>query len=368
MKATSKILAAHESRQRMQQQSGAIKPTAKMLAAREALLDLYADIQQRRLGKKSTTGMRAATIALARKHEVLRERLRDSGRYEPLTCVCKIDRVVLTTDSLSSKAILGIPGYVAHKVMRLWKRDYRFARRIRGTGSVSEIVVEYHRTAAWFPRYRITVIPQDKTGLRCDDVRLLLKVLPGAKLKVLEVAWDFPSGCVVDLDYVRRFGLFGSTWMQPGSNPYHDKWGGVGSKIVRAYIKWGTAKFRIELELHARFLQEHGIGSAFDFQKLVSALVPHHIHFAQLDDGKLAQAIGRSGLRPDIKPSVLTRVKQKAQGSLWAALRYLREEAHLKNTDRLLVPVPDMNRVIREALEKLVAQWPVGPAQSKKKP
>ena len=184
----------------------------KMTAALEALLDLYADIQERRLGKKFTAGMRGATIALARKHEVLRERLRDSGRYEPLKCICKIDRIVLTTNNkLSWKAILRIPGFVPKMPQHLWRKDYRFAQRIRGTGTIREVIVEYGRTAGWFPQVRITVIPRDESGLRYPDLRLFLELLPGAELKILEVAWDFASGCMVDLDYVRRFGRFGST-------------------------------------------------------------------------------------------------------------------------------------------------------------
>jgi hypothetical protein len=342
--------------------------TQKKLAAREALLDLYADMQQRRLGKKFTAPKRAATIALARKYEVQRERLRDSGRYEPLTCVCKVDRLVFTIKTLSWKAILGIPGYVVQKSTRLWKKDYKFARRIRGTDSISEVVIAFEPTASWLAPFRITIIPRDKTGLRYQDVQLLLELLPGAELKILEVAWDFPSGSVVDLDYVRRFGLFGSTWMLPGSNPYHDKWGGVGSKIVRAYFKWNTFQFRSELELHVQFLREHGIGDIYDFRKLIPALIPDHIHFARLDETKLVRALHRSGLSLAKRRSVLKRAKQKSQTSLWVALRYLREVAHLDNTQRLLVLVPEMNRVIREALEKMVAQWPVRSARLGKKP
>jgi hypothetical protein len=342
--------------------------TQKMLAAREALLNGYADIQQGRLGNKFTATMRAATIALARRYEALRDQLADSGRYELLTCDCKIDRMVFTTKTLSWKTILGIPGYVAEKPTRLWKKDYRFVRRIRGTGSVSEVVIEFEPTASWFAPFRITIIPRDKTGLQYGDLRLILELLPGAELKVLEVAWDFPSDCVVDLDYVRQFGLFGSTWMEPGTNPYHDKWGNVGSKVVRAYFKWETFQFRIELELHVRLLRKLGIKDVFDFQKLVAALIPDHIHFATLNETKLVRALHRSGLSAAERPSVRRRVKQKARTSLWSAKRYLTEKARLKNTQRLLVPVLDMNRAIRKALEKLVAQWPTRPAQLGKKP
>lgn len=345
-----------------------MEPTDKMLAAAEALRNAYADIQQRRLGKKFTAKMRAAVIALAERYDAVRWRAFETGQYKPLTAVCKIDRVVLTTSTASWYEIRRIPGYKPTPPRPLWKRDYRFAQRITGTGSIREVVVEYERTASWFPQVRIAVIPRDETGLLCQDLKLLTQSLPGAQLNIVEVAWDFPSGCVVDLDYVRRFGLFGRTWLRPGSNPYHDKWGGAGSKVVRAYFKWELFRFRIELELHRRFLQESEICVNFDFRKLVTALVPDHIDFAQLDEVKLVRALGRSNLSPVTKQEVLKRVKQKAERSLWEALRYLRQATDLGNAQRLLVAVPEMNRVIRTALERQVAQWPVRPKQAGRKP
>jgi hypothetical protein len=346
-----------------------VTPTAKKLgAATAALIRFYADIQRRRWGKKFTPKMRAAIIALAWRYESLRARLRKNRRYKPLSCVCKIDRIILATDSLSWIAILRIPGYKAGKKKRLYQRDYRFAQRIKGTGSVREVIIESERTAGWFPPVRITIIPRDETGVLHADLCLLLELLPGAQIKVLEVAWDFPTRCVVDLYYVKRFGLFGKTALWAGSNPYHSKWGGVGSKIVRAYVKWGTSQFRIELELHVAFLRKCGVRDIFDFRKLLPALIEKHVHFARLDESELVRALDRTNLRLDIKSSVLDRVTQREKGSLWESLRYLRRKGHLKNTQRLLVPVPEMNRVVREALEKLVAQWPTRQVRLGRKP
>jgi hypothetical protein len=341
---------------------------AKMLAAGAALRNAYADIQQRRLGKKFTAKMRAAAIALAERYDAVRTKVHGSRQYDALTAVCKIDRVVLTTSTASWYAIRRIAGYRPTPPRRLWNKDYGFAQCIKGTGSIGEVVVEYKRTAPWFPQVRIAIIPRDETGLLSSDLRLLLESLPGAQLNIVEIAWDFPSGCIVDRDYVRRFGLFGNTWLRPGSNPYHNKWGSVGSKIVRAYFKWELFQFRIELELHRQFLQENGIADVFDFRKLVTALVPDHIDFAQFDEAKLVRALQRKGLPLKQEQEVLKRVKQKAERSLWEALWYLHQAAGLANTDRLLVAVPEMNRVVRDALEKLAAQWPVRPKKTGRKP
>lgn len=368
MSANSKMRAAREALERLQHRSGEIGATTKMLAASDAKRRLYADIQRQRIGKKFTPKMAAATVALVRTYDSMRDRLRETELYESLACDAKFDRFVVTTETLSPKAILGIPGFKASNPKRLWKRDYRFAQRIKGSGSISEIVIESGPTAKWFAPFRIAVIPRDETGLRFQDLSLLLEVLPAAEIKVLEIAWNFPSNCVVDLEYVRRFGLFGRTWMKPGSNPFHDKWGNVGSKIVRAYVKWGTSHFRIELELHVRFLRENGLRDVFDFHKLLPALVPDHILFARLDEAKLVHALRRSGLARDKKMAVLKRAKQKSKNSLWETLRFLRKEAKLKNVRRLLIPIPEANRAVAEALQRLVALWPTLPARLRNKP
>ena len=249
------------------------------------------------------------------------------------------------------------------------EKDYRFAQRFHGTGSISEVVVQYERTAPWFPQVRIAVISRDETGLLYSDLRLLLESLPGVQLNIVEVAWDFPSGCVVDLDYVRRFGLFGNTWLRPRKQSVSRQMGRRRLKNRAGVLQMGAIfQFRIELELHRHFLQENEIGDVFDFRKLVTALVPNHIEFAQLDEVKLVRALRLKGLPLEKRREVLKRAKQKAERSLWEALRYLRQAAGLDNAQRLLVAVPEMNRVVRASLEKLVAQWPVRPKPLGKKP
>ena len=360
MNSTQKIRVARKAQERMR--------TAKMEAAAETARHLYADERQARMGKKFTSGMRAATILLAERYDAIREQLLESGSYKRLDAACKSDRLVLTTDSLSWDAILGLPGYVLQKERRLREKAYRFARPIRGTGSIGEITVEHHRTAGWFPHFRITVVPRDGTGLQYDDLRSLLEILPNFAISILEIAWDFPVDCGVDLEFVRQFGLFGRTWMEAWTR-YHAKWGGTGSKIVRAYMKWETFEFRVELELHRGFLRKNGVLDVFDFGKLTKALIPHHIWFGKLSEAKVGLAVRRNGMTKVEQEIVIRRTNRIAATSLWHALRYLHQAGRLENVrQRLLIQNPEMNRTIREALEKMLSQWPSQPAALKVKP
>jgi hypothetical protein len=346
-----------------------MKRTPKMQAAWEALLEFYVQAREKLAKKKMPEKMRAAIITLAKRYDDLRESLRETGQYVPISCVCKIDRVVLTTDNLVWSALLGIPGYRADKKpRRLWNRDYLRARRIKGTGSVREIVINYRPTASWFAPFRITIIPRDTTGLQFDDLRTILELLPGAVISLLEVAWDFPSDSVVDLEFVYHWALFGSTWIKRKWNPFHGKWGNANSKFVRAYFKWDTSEFRIELQLQCGFLRHHHIDELFDIGKLSTVLVPDHIEFFTIDRKKLIGALQNAGKSSKEIKVIRARVRGKQRIGLWYALRYLRQDVGLTNTRRLLIPVDEPNRVVREAIEKLLVTWPSKPTGLGRKP
>lgn len=342
----------------------------KMETALDALMRRYVDGFQLALKRTLSPKERRALITVARKYFRLREKLGESDAYEPLSCICKFDRLVLVTDELDVAALARIPGFRNQNRQRLWNQAYRWAQRIHGTGSIEEVVVEFERTAPWFSQYRITIVPRDTDGLREHDLRLVLENLENFKITILEVAWDFPAECVVDLDYVRRFALFGKTWLRPSGNgtSFHEKWGTSASKVVRAYVKWETFHFRIEVELHTDLLRKEGIRDIFDFRKLPDILVPKHIEFSKLDEAKLIRELQHSGRSSAEEQSILIRAKRKAASRLWMALRFLRKEGRLKNVRRLLMKNDETNRVFREAIETLVAGWPAQPARLARKP
>jgi hypothetical protein len=137
----------------------------------------------------------------------------------------------------------------------------------------------------------------------------------------------------------------------------HQRWGTARSgKVVRAYVKVEVPSFRIEFQLNARFLRQHGINHASDFQKLATILPGKHIHFASLDNDKLRQHLQRSNLPHKTKTEILRTVTTN-QKSLWSTLRLLRRKWHFVNVRRLLSPLPEMNGIVLSALNKWAEQW-----------
>jgi len=229
--------------------------------------------------------------------------------------------------------------------------------RIYGTGSVREIVVLWDPNTGWLPRFRITIIPGDETGLLYADLCLILELLPRFKIVLLEIALDFPLKSILDTAFVRQHILSGKTWLRIGGTALHQRWATARSaKIVRAYVKFEASSFRIEFQLQARFLRKHGINHASDFPKLAAIIPRHHIYFAAIDAKKLRAYLQRGGLSHQTRTEILKMVA-KNQKSLWSTLRLLRRKYRFANVRRLLSPHPDINEIISAALKQWAAQW-----------
>ena len=301
--------------------------------------------------------MKAAAKTLQRHYLAERRELRRVGSYEILRCLVKLDRIVITAIAISLQALCAIPGYRAKRPQRLWRQLYRTATRILGTGSIKELIVESAPNVGWLPKFRITIVPRDQTGLLFADLCLILELLSQFKIVLLELALDFPLRSVVDPSYVRRHALFGKTRMRVGSIALHEKWGTSRStKIVRSYTKFEIFRFRIEFQLNARFLRKHGINHTSDFPRLATILPRHHIYFASLDGKKLREYLKRSRVSHKTQTEILKAVAE-SRASLWTTLRLLRRKWHLVNVRRLLSPLPEMNGIVLSALNKWATQW-----------
>jgi hypothetical protein len=313
---------------------------------------------RRGVGKQTTVKMLIALLTLQERYVETRNRLRKNG-YERLTCNCKSDRMVLTTQNPPWRVLEDLD-YRSRPPQRLWNRNYRLVSRLKGKKSIREINVEHEPNAAWLSPYRITIIPGDDTGVEVQDFRSIQEILPDFKIVVMEIAFDFPIDSVVDVAYVRRHLLSGKMRLPLGTdvNLFHQRWGrAAASKADRVYTKWNTSKLRLELELHARFLRQHKIVDIFDFRRLIEILIPHHIFFAQLRTDKLIERLRRNAVAAREIRNVLHAVK-KREDSLWETLQYLRRTVHLKNVRRLLLPISEMNQVVEQGLRTWAAQWP----------
>jgi hypothetical protein len=305
----------------------------------------------------TTNKMEAAAKTLQRRYLADRLDLRRAGNYEPLQCCIKVDRIVITAREVPLQAVCAIPGYRAKPAKRLWKKLYREVTRIYGTGSIREIIIEYGPNVGWLPKFRITIVPRDTTGLLLEDLRFILELIAEFKLVLVEVALDFPLRSVMDTSFVRQHMLCGKTWLRVGGNVLHQRWGTArSSKVVRAYVKVEASSFRIEFQLNARFLRQHRINHASDFQKLATILPGKNIHFASLDNTKLREYLRRGGLPHKTKTEILSAVATN-QKSLWSTLRLLRRKWRFANVRRLLTPHAEMNRIVVDALNEWATQW-----------
>jgi hypothetical protein len=306
---------------------------------------------------KPTSRMEAAAKALQRRYLEERRELSRAGNYEPVRCEAKLDRIVLTANAIPLQALCGIPGYRAKQPKRLWRKLYSVVNRIRGTGSIREVMVESVPAVRWLARYRITIIPRDETGLLLEDFRFILELIAEFKLVLIEIALDFPLRSVVDASFVQSHALFGKTWMRAGGGALYERWGSHrSSKIARAYAKFEASSFRIELQLHSRFLRKHQINHASDFPKLATILPRHHLYFASLEDKRLREHLERSGLPHETRIEILKAVA-KSRKSLWSTLRLLRQKWHFVNVRRLISPLPEMNAVVLAALNEWATHW-----------
>jgi hypothetical protein len=169
----------------------------------------------------------------------------------------------------------------------------------------------------------------------------------------------------VNRKLVRQQGLFGKARPAPSVNGT-DYWGTrKGMKRVQCYLKREIQAFRVEIEMRPRFLRYYRIKDPFDFHKLVQILPRRHIYFGRFNEQKLISRLRRMRLSQKRQREVMAMVA-RMEGDLWPTLNYLRQEVHMKNTRRLLDPMP-ANKVVLEALETWAAQWPTAPTQLGKK-
>src|ERR1700733_3589202 len=339
--------------------------TVKQRAALAALLKRVN--QGRRTSERLTTAQLEARLALHDRYDEMRSQLRTLG-YAQLRCRCLFDRSVIIASDFPFAAIEDA-GYRVHGTRRLWKRLYRLSTKLTGRRSIREILVEHDPSSLWAPPFRITMIPKDSTGLMRDDLQSVVEFLPDFKLVLLELALDFPLDSVVDVAFVRKHLLSGKMRLSQAtsSDRHYERWGsGKGGKAVRAYTKWETYTTRNEWEMRSRFLRRNGINDLFDIQRVPGILSKKHILFAEIDKAKLTARLRGSGLGATHQFDIVRQVTSR-EGSLWEALKYLRETVGLTNVQRLLSPLDNVNGAVSEALSDLARQWRTAPTQLRKK-
>ena len=121
------------------------------------------------------------------------------------------------------------------------------------------------------------------------------------------------------------------------------------------YARFDTDALRIEFEFHSSFLRRHGINHPADFANLATIL-RSHIVFAKLNEKKLVPQLQRNGSSEQEIQNILGQMEDRDEW-LYDVLRYLRQRVSLQNVRRVLVPLDEMNQIVRNATKRWAAQW-----------
>lgn len=283
-------------------------------------------------------------------------------------CVVILDLLRYTMKESPIPAFMGLPGFQSLQNTRIKRppldefQGYARAHWFKRYGSEMKFCVELEPREHYLAPYSVSLFADDNTRLLPEEVFAIRELMPGAKLTLAEVAIDFVLVGEVNRAFVRGHGVFGKSQRDiSNKNPTVDRWGTKKSgKCIKSYEKFGNAAYRVEARMRRRFMKPAGIDDVYDFHKFGDLLPGHHILFAQIDENKLIRALRRT--RTATETVQIMKQVLALKGGLTNQLEYLRQNAGLKNTRRLLNP-HRINGSIRGAFNAWGAQWPTKPAR-----
>ena len=287
---------------------------------------------------------------------------------QPL-CEVRLDRLRIDSSGFPADAVLRLPGFertAGHLLRRRAPDDFlphRRLTRFASTTSIGEMVVLTERQSPRLPACRITMIAEDQQGLQFEDVRTVLELLPDARVRLVETAWDFSPDSVVDGAFIRAHALFGkSRRRRVAEIRGYDSWGSRGgrNKFVRSYDKPEIHAHRLEVQLLAGLLKQLGIRDIFDFQRLTK-LLPDHVLFAKFDEQSVIARL-RTNRFSATKTIHLMRKLDDHSDDLYAQCHVLHRFAKMTNIRRALLPLPE-NQLLERALRDWLTKWPAAPAR-----
>jgi len=80
----------------------------------------------------------------------------------------------------------------------------------QSTTDDTKIFWQYQRRRAWLRPWKVTLVADDKRGLKAADVHMVLSHCRFYRFLVVELALDF-CPLAMDRNFVRRHGIFGKS-------------------------------------------------------------------------------------------------------------------------------------------------------------
>jgi hypothetical protein len=181
----------------------------------------------------------------------------------------------------------------------------------------------------------------------------VFKEFRATQFLTVEVAFDFSMMSEVDEAFVRRHGIFGKSHIVLG-RPYKALRLGTrhSDTMVRAYSKPEIPSFRVEIQLHGRWLRKHRVQSLDDVSKLRTLLPVARIQFVEIVWASLRAHLLR---KEQHSTKIISRAKSY-ESSIHRTLSYLRNEAGFNNVRRFVRPLK-LNETVLNALRTWSEGW-----------
>jgi hypothetical protein len=316
------------------------------------------------LSSEQTESMSLQWSDLARRVEK-REAVLRAMKSDGADCKVKLDRLQFECSEDPSGALRELPGFEPGRSVfpRRHHNDrevaYGHAQWFKHSSSGTKFNIEGNPQRPFLSPWRVTVVGDDFSGLPKQRTMEILAVIPGFKLTLLEIAFDFGIQ-FAQRKALRRSVLFGKSRF---ARIFRDTlyWGTArGMKLVRMYWKSEIGRYRIELELHSRFLRHYGIEDISDFSKLATLLPRKHIWFTQLNTAKLYAHLLRKG-NDEVEMRRIGHELASFNTNAFTLSYGLQFE--IQNVRRVLSS-SWLNRVVREALVVWAQQWPTKKRQN----
>lgn len=155
----------------------------------------------------------ASRAEVQRNRTAMREASFDLGTYG---VTARVDRVQILSSAEPGqrppKAINGFDIETDTFVrMQTTVPTYARSRRYRSTTNDAQIFWQYERKQPWLEPWKITMAPDDRTGLSRGEIEAVVEHCKCWRFLLVELAIDFNLECRVDRKFVKRHGIFGKS-------------------------------------------------------------------------------------------------------------------------------------------------------------
>jgi hypothetical protein len=231
-------------------------------------------------------------------------------------------------------------------------KTYERVRIYKNHKTKTELYMQRQPACPWLAPFKLTVVANGRTGLERAELENVFKEFRATQFLTVEVAFDFSMMSEVDEAFVRRHGIFGKSHIVLG-RPYKALRLGTrhSDTMVRAYSKPEIPSFRVEIQLHGRWLRKHRVQSLDDVSKLRTLLPVARIQFVEIVWASLRAHL----LRKEQYSTRTISCAKSYQSSIHRTLGYLRKEG-LSNVRRFLRPLK-LNETISNALRTWSEGW-----------